>query len=566
MSSSSSVWPEEVDTLARIFGDALQTNCVQPDVGYQCDAIGWIVDRLGVDRESLVWSEGPGYAAHEWDGTRDPLVAICAALEASEDVGVESGTGTGKSFLAACLILWFLACWRGARVFTFAPKEDQLRLFIWMELSKLWPRFRLLFPTAELTDLRIRMDGTDEWGAWGYAVGVRAGEDVATRAAGMHAEHMLIVTEETPGIHPSVMAAHENTCTAAHNIRLALGNPDNQQDTLHQFCASTGVTAVRISALDHPNVVTGRETIPGAVGARSIERRRLKYKDDNRLFLSRVRGISPSESASALIRWEWCVAAAARYNDERYRQGLLALGVDVANSEHGDKAAIARWQGACLTEVESKACPDASILGVQVHTEAVESGVLPIHIGVDAVGVGASTINKLKEWLPFRRVRALYGGANRSPMSEVDTDVRWRTHPDEDDEQGPTVLEAERYNNLRSQMWWQMREDLRLNRVALPDDDELFRDLTTPTYKTQGGAIVVEQKEEIIKRLGHSPDKGDAAVYGNWVRRRQPLPKDVPKPLPATVYDHEGDEVLKKMALAQVRVRPRTHKEKRRVF
>jgi hypothetical protein len=326
----------------------------------QNDPIGWILDKLGVPEETLRWSLNDGYASHEWDGTPDPLVAVAEALRDWEDVGVESGTGTGKSFFVACLILWFLACYKGSRVFTFAPKEDQLRLYIWAEIGKLWPRFQALFPSATLTDLRIRMDGGDEWGAWGYAVGVRANEDSATKAQGMHAEHMLLVYEETPGIPLPVIVAGENTVSALHNLRVAIGNPDHQHDALHTFCTSPGVVHVRMSALDHPNVVTGREIIPGAVSTKAVERRRQKYGADSRLFESRVRGISPSEADDALIRLAWCQEAARRYGDVRFREGLPALGVDVANSENGDKAAIARGLGACLLEVVSFPCPDAS--------------------------------------------------------------------------------------------------------------------------------------------------------------------------------------------------------------
>jgi phage terminase large subunit len=496
---------------------------------YQTRPIDWIVEKLGVPRESLVWTVNEGYDAHTWDGDPDPLVRVAEALAAWEDVGVESGTGTGKSFFLACLVLWFLACWKGARVFTLAPKEDQLRLYAWMEIGKLWSRFRKHFPAAELTDLRIRMEGTDEWGAWGYSVAVKAGEDSATNAQGMHAEHMLLIYEETPGIHPSVLAAGENTCTAPHNLRIAVGNPDHQHDTLHKFCTSPGVRAVRMSSLDHPNVVTDGEVVPGAVSRKAVERRRLKYGEDSRLYQSRVRGISPAEAEDALIRWAWCEEAAKRWGDERFREGPPAIGVDVANSENGDKAAIARWQGACLTEVESFACPDASVLGKRVADEARATGVDARNVGVDSVGVGASTVNKMKEL--GLKPRALNGGQRAIPM--LDETLLWGDIAEEDGKvkaAGPKVIEEERYNNLRSQMWWQMRDDLRLGRIALPHDEELWRDLTTPTYTTRGGKIVVESKEDLFSRLKRSPDKGDAAIYGNFVRRRRPVARPAAPP------------------------------------
>lgn len=482
---------------------------------YQADFVGFCRDVLAIPEYTLRWSLNPGYDVHSWDGTADPLTAAADALIRWESVAIESGTGTGKSFWLALIILWFVACWRGARVFTFAPKEDQLRLYSWTEIRKLWPRFHARFPTAELTDLRIRiLPGSDEWGVWGYPVQVKAGEEVSSHAAGMHAPHMLLVYEEGQGQPLPVVEAGAQTCTSPHNMQVIVGNPDHQQDTLHVTAERDDVVAIRISALDHPNVVTGdAELIPGAVSRHSIERRQRRYGADSRLYQSRIRGISPTEALDALIRQAWVNEAVARYGDPRFRLGLRALGVDCANSENGDKAAIADGLGACLLEVSSFPCPDASALGVRVGMKMALEGIDERNVGVDTVGVGASTYNQLKRMR--RLVRSLNGGAKPEPS--IDQDVMR--------EDGRGVVPEELFGNLRSQMWWQMRMDLQHGRVALPDDEELHRDLTTPKWLTRNGKIFVESKEEIQKRLRRSPDKGDACVYWNFVRHRQELPE-----------------------------------------
>src|SRR5690606_34393261 len=201
-----------------------------------------IVDRLGIPEHTLRWSLLPAYRDHEWDGTPDPLAAVLEALAAGRNVGVESATGTGKTFLGACVVLWFLACWEDSIVVTAAPKEAQLKLHIWKEVGRLWPRFQRLFPEAVLIDGKVRMrdsvEDRETWAATAFVCGVGATEASATKAQGFHAEHMLIITEETPGIHPAIMVAFENTSIAPHNLRLAFGNPDHQEDELHRFCLS----------------------------------------------------------------------------------------------------------------------------------------------------------------------------------------------------------------------------------------------------------------------------------------------------------------------------------------
>lgn len=503
---------------------------VRAHVEYQTRPVEWIVEHLGVPEHTLRWSMLPEYAEHQWDGDVDPLAKALEALGESKDVGIESATGIGKTFVAACVVFWFLAAFEDSIVVSAAPKEDQLLKHMWKEVGDLWPRFQRHFPEAELLTGAIRIKpgeaGKEKWAATAFVCGIGANEESATKAQGFHAAHLLIISEETPGIHPAIMNAFENTRTDDHNLHLALGNPDHRNDPLHQFCIQESVVHVRGSALDYPNIVCGRSVVPGAIGKRRLAERTTKYGKGSRLYESRVRGICPAESEDALIKWEWCVLASQRYDKlastPGHVMGTSALGVDVANSEQGDKAAIARWEGECLTEVADFQCPDANILGSDVEKEMREREIDGRYVGVDSVGVGAGTINELKRL--GVKVRPISSGTKAIPgldedtlWSEIDTDFEGKVRP-----RGATVIEAERFNNLRSQAWWRMREDLRMNRCAIALDEELFQDLTTPTYQTKNGIIVVESKEESVKRLKRSPNKGDAAVYGNWVRRRRP--------------------------------------------
>lgn len=492
-----------------LFLEGMTTELVGEDwkmARYRPDPILFFDEVLGVRPETIVWSEyGGPYATHSWDGTINPLAKICDTLARRQrDVGVESGTGTGKTYLLALLVLWWLACWKKSKVATIAPKSDQLKKHMWAEIRGLWPAFKRRFPNAELLTLEVRMDPLlrDKWAATGYPVGVGAGEEVATKAQGWHAEHMLIIIEEGPGVPEAVYAAVEQTCIAPHNLRIAVGNPNHRLDPLHKFCSLPEVEHVRISALDHPNVVMDDAgLIPGAVFRRSINRREARWGRGSRMFMSRVRGISPRESADSLIRVEWLQHASEMWDDpsERRRlaaEGPPALGVDVADSPMGDEAAIVYGKGAAMDGILTKRC-NANKLADHVLAEARSRNVDEKHTGVDAVGVGAGTINSLKD--DKFRAQALHGqGAAKAWSGE------------------------EAFVNLRSQMWYQARLDLMHARVAVPEDDELWADLTTPEFEIRGkGKIYVESKKDIRRRLGRSPNKGDAFVYWNWVRQRR---------------------------------------------
>lgn len=74
------------------------------------------------------------------------------------------------------------------------------------------------------------------------------------------------------------------------------------------------------------------------------------------------------------------------------------------------------------------------------------------------------------------------------------------------------------FSNVRSEAWWRLREALDPDQrggaqMALPDDRILLADLTAPKFEVLNrGAIQVEAKDKLVKRLGRSPDRGDAIV------------------------------------------------------
>lgn len=511
-------WPEQDDALVP---DAVfaPRGVIRPHTEYQTDPVGWAVDKLGIPEHTIRWHLNAGYNTHQWDGDMDPIAAAMEAIRDWKDAAVESATGTGKSFGAAVLILWFLGCFENAQVFTFALNADQLKLYIWKNITELWPRFQAWFPHAELTSLCIRMrGGIDEtWAAHGRPVQIRTGETVASRAQGMHAEHMLLVYEEAAAMEWAIIEAGRNTCTGPHNLRLFIGNPNHQLDSLHRVSEQPGVVALRVSALDHPNVVTGNANlIPGACSHAANEKRRLEYGESDPVYLSRVRGISPEQAANSLIRVEWLRRAAERWSARKAAGTMPALvtgkGVDVANSEHGDSAAICDFAGNAVVRLDAFPCNDSNRLGAQIVTEARRHGLLGARVGVDAIGVGAGTVNEARR-LGFM-LQALYAGG--SPMQMVEKA--------EDGQRVEWSPDVNQFKNLRGQMYWQMREDLRTDQIDAPEDREWWAELTAHTFEDHDKVTLILPKDDVKVLLGRSPDKADASVMANWVRARAVTP------------------------------------------
>lgn len=458
--------------------------------------------------------------------------------------------------LGACGTLAFLGIHEDSIVMSIAPKRDLLLKNMWKYIGALWPTFKRQFPRAQILSGNLRMrDGEGEqevWAATAFGAGVGADEEIAQNLKGFHQPKMLWVVEEFPGVEQALIETIVKTATGSFNPILGLGNPEHQHDTLAMFGKRSWVKAIRISGYDFPNVVCNRDVIPGGRSRESVVRD-LADADgnpDNPIFMAQVRGVAPAQAANSLFQRSWLDAAAERYNDPAYRTGPPAMGVDLANSESGDLAAVSRWLGACMVKVTSFQCPDATQLGEDIVEEvmAPATRIDSRHIGMDSAGMGGPVFKMMRR-MGLKRLRPIAGNAKAIPM--IDEDVRWEaTEMDAEGQVQPAgarVVSPERFDNLRSQVLWLLREDFRMGRIACEKNEKLFEELLAHRYENSPGKIIVEEKAEVRKRLRRSPNESDAVAYGNFVRERALISRGdraaFPKP---TEKPHNRDTGLEK--------------------
>ena len=119
----------------------------------------------------------------------------------------------------------------------------------------------------------------------------------------------------------------------------------------------------------------------------------------------------------------------------------------------------------------------------------------PVH--VDALGVGGETVGHLES-----------AGIQTVACAGYDTESC--------DGEFDKATGRLKFRNLRAMTFWRFRESLDPitgDNIALPPDPELKADLCCAMWKLTSGGILIEQKEEIKKRIQRSPDKGDAVLY-----------------------------------------------------
>ena len=521
---------------------------------WRTNPMAWLEERFGENPSNFRWSDLEGYENHEWDGDADPLVKAWEVIgnaykQVSEGkdpdkryVAVEAATGTSKTYWLARLIFWFLDCFENSLVVTSAPKQDQLKLGLWSEISKLSPKVKKLRPDSKLFKLRLAMDNSgtttddleeaqnlDAWHAIGFVAGVGADEVSSDKARGFHRQFMLIILEECTGMPLPTLTAFQNTSTGMTNYIVAVGNPSNEFDPLHVFSQQPDVESIRISAFDYPNIVLNKEMFAGAVTHVSIKSRTDVYGKGSQVWNAMIRGISPTQSVDSLIQIDWlnaCIDLEIEHYDYEYN----AAGVDVANSPTGDKASVAYGQGPILRNVEEFQCPNATHLAYNLiytpHELAghgytdyniptmYDYGITDEYIGIDSVGVGVATVNGFLD-KGFPEVQSLSGGAWIETIPKTEYFVSGN----------PVEKPMYSFANLRSQMYWELREDIRNKRISFRLEDrlmlqQLLKELTIPKYKADGIHIEVERKPDIKKRMGgKSPNVADAVAYWNWTRK-----------------------------------------------
>ena len=106
---------------------------------------------------------------------------------------------------------------------------------------------------------------------------------------------------------------------------------------------------------------------------------------------------------------------------------------------------------------------------------------------------------------------------------------------------GSQASKSERFVNKRAEMWYEMAQWIKQG-GSLPDDGSLRADLATPTYSFDTrGRIVLESKDKIKERLGHSPDKGDAlALTFAYTVPQEDMYTQVAPPMANTKYNPFG--------------------------
>ena len=211
----------------------------------------------------------------------------------------------------------------------------------------------------------------------------------------------------------------------------------------------------------------------------------------------------------------WVEAAMARWKRPDKLAPMDSMGIDVARAGK-DNTIIARRHGMWFDEAlayPGSATPDGPTVAGLAIAACRDRAVMHI----DVIGVGSSPYDFLNE------SRQQVIGVN---VAESATGV---------DKSGRL-----RFKNLRSELYWRMREALDPTNntgICLPPDKRLLADLCAPTWKLVGQTIAVASREEIIDKIGRSPDYASAYVLALMDTPKRSILDDMGISRPRKEYD-----------------------------
>lgn len=418
----------------------------------------WMTDWLGVD----LWEK---------------QVEIAESVRDHRRTAVKSCHGSGKSFLAARIVLWFLHAYPASIVLTTAPTNNQVKNILWRQIGAAAAATRKPLLGRPLT---MTYDIAPDW----YALGFKADDTAPDRFQGFHAEYALVVIDEAAGVVPPVFHALNAVMTSEKARMLLIGNPTAPSGTFYDAFhhARELYNCITIAAEDTPNLRAMQTVRPYLITQQWIDDAITEHGKDSPYVRSRVFAEFPGVGDDTLIPLVWIEKA--RHADTDDRDGPVIAGLDVARMG-GDENALCIRRGSAIVEMQTWTGVDTMatvgrVKSILANYTAIEA------VNVDVIGVGAGVADRLRE--------------DRYPV--VDVNVASRSS------------DPEKWSNLRHELWWNLRERFREGTIGGQLDETTVGQLASIKYRydSQHSHPVIESKDQAKKRGIRSPDRAESVL------------------------------------------------------
>lgn len=429
------------------------------------------------------WRARPSVMVRELFGVEPDIWQIEAldAFPSQQRMAFLASKGVGKTTTLAWLGWNFLLTRPYPKCAATSISGANLNDNFWTEMAKWQDRAPLLKAMFEWTKTRIfAKESPETWWmsarTWPQSGDAQAQADTL---AGLHADYILFVLDESGGMPDAIMASAEaalSSCVEGHIVQA--GNPTQLSGPLYRAATVERRLWFVISINGDPDSPKRSSRVSKQWAQEQIE----KYGRDNSWVKVNVFGEFPSSSLNVLIGPDEVSAAMKRYYRE-FEIGRVPkiMGIDVARFGD-DGSSIARRMGIQMFPFKKYRNLDSMQGAGHVNREWADWEADAAFIDATG-GFGSGWEDQLK-------------ALGRAPIG-----VHFSAE----------AHDKVKYYNKRAEMSFDFVDWIKRG-GALPNNPELLAALTNTTYSFKDDRLLLEPKELVKAKLGYSPDDYDSAI------------------------------------------------------
>lgn len=444
--------------------------------------------------------------------TPDQEKIMRAILRPPYRVLVPAGHNVGKTFVSACILLWFFETQGPSCIMnSTAPSYQALNEVLWGQIRELDAKQGLHLFRTEATPILRR-------GPMHYAKGMTA--DKMGSFTGRHALRNAFIVDEAIDCDPGLQPVIESMMSGDRFFTLQIYNPVDPSSPLRNMEESGGWTVIRLSQDTHPNIEAGRwgkpPPYPSAITLEKFEQQLMERSEP--VFGEPL-------ATDILVGWRYNEAG-EKVGGEWRRPGFEA---ECRNLGRWPSSAVNGvwtpdlWRQACETEL-----PDTSN-AIQIGVDVARKGDCFTCFCVRRGG-NAEMIQSVQGWLTnqvaeyARRLAWDYGkryGINEKTIPVVidDTGVGGGVTDQADGYNfvpmlfGGEPIRKEWYYNKRAELWFDLAlaaryRDVSFRKLPIAMQNTLRNQALAAEYEYVNSRKKMRPKEEAAAKLGgRSPDE-----------------------------------------------------------
>lgn len=441
------------------------------------------------------WKNNVGNIKADWFDTFEKgkhitwqqwLILMCIEKairgEGQRKISIASGHGIGKTAVISWAILWFLFGNYNSQVPCTAPTADQMYDVLWKEINLWIDKMPVQVKNEYVWGKdHIRMRQSPE--TW-FARAKTSSKENSEALAGVHADHVLTIADESSGVEEKIFNTAEGAWTSGDILVILISNPTRTEgyffDTHHKLKANW--QTLQFSSIDSPVVDREYEA--------NIAQR---HGRDSAEYGIRVLGKFPNEggmddSGYISLFTDTDIHEQADFGENTVFKGTVILGVDPAG-DGDDKTSFYIRDRIKAKKLHEEVISNPRGIAERILTFMEKYHISGRNVVVDSFGVGADVAKEVA--LISKGTVNIYSvNAGELPDREADQEL---------------------YINKRAEMYYKLKKWLKTG-GEIVEHPNTKDELKTIKFKRNGkGKIQIMPKVDMKKKYGYkSPNDADA--------------------------------------------------------